>query len=224
MNIIELKNIYKQYGKGDAAVHAINGIDLAIQQGELVAIVGPSGSGKSTLLNILGCIDTQSSGDYLFEGKPLENSTSSQLAKLRNEKFGFVIQDFALIEKYTVKKNISLPLDYAYARLSSREKNDLIDALLSKLGILEKKDTFANELSGGQRQRVAIARALINNPQVILADEPTGALDTVTGQEVLDVFKQINSEGKTVIIVTHDMSIADQCQRTIKLLDGKVVQ
>jgi len=218
--MIDLKSVSKIYGKKDAQVIALDQVFLKINSGDLVAITGPSGSGKSTLLNIIGCLDKPTNGKYYFDNTEIDNLDSNMLARYRNQRFGFVVQDFALINKYTVRQNVAVPLDYAGIR--NKAKTRAIDNILDRLGIADKKNVLAENLSGGQRQRVAIARALVNNPDVILADEPTGALDQRNGGEVVSLLKEINARGKTVIIVTHDISIAEQCSTIIKILDGKV--
>lgn len=216
MELIRINNISKTYGLKDAKVDAIRDISLTINEGELVAIVGPSGSGKSTLLNIIGCIDKPTTGEYFIDGRNIQSFTQKQLARSRNELIGFVLQYFGLISSYTVYENIELPLIYAKAK----NKKEKISNILKRLDILGKKDKLPSELSGGQNQRVAIARALVNNPKLILADEPTGALDKNTSQQVMEILLELNKEGKTVIIVTHDENISKQCSRIIKIEDG----
>lgn len=220
MSLIELKNIKKIYGKGDAKVDALRGIDLSIEKGEMIAIMGASGSGKSTLLNILGFLDKPTEGSYLLNGQSVGKLGDKILARNRNKFIGFVVQNFALIEDYTVFQNIKVPLDYT--KISKKEKKQRIVTLLDKMKISDKKDKLPKELSGGQNQRVAIARALVNDPEIILADEPTGALDSKTGEDVMAIFKEFNKEGKTVIIITHDEKIANMCKRIIKIEDGKL--
>lgn len=221
MGIIKFENIVKRYGRGECEVLALNEINIDIEDGEMVAIVGSSGSGKSTLLNIIGTLDRQDNGEYFLYQKNINSINKKELYKLRNECFGFVVQNFALVNDYTVFENIEIPLEYA--KIKRREREGLIDCVLKKLGIYDKKNKKITTLSGGQSQRVAIARAIVNNPKIILADEPTGALDSKTGQQVIDIFKMLNKEGKTIIIVTHDISIANQCDRIIKIEDGKLV-
>lgn len=220
--MIELKNVRRVFGSEDTAVNALNGVSLSIKKGKMVAIIGPSGSGKTTLMNILGCIDIPTSGQYLLDGRDVGLCSKKEMAVLRNEKFGFVIQDFALIKYYTVYQNILLPIRYS-KKATSEENRDKVEKMLKRLSILDKIDEYPTKLSGGQKQRVAIARALINDPGIILADEPTGALDQKTGQEIVELFREINQLGKTVIIVTHDMNIANQCDEIIKLCDGVCV-
>lgn len=220
MSLIELKNICRFYGKDDAQTKALNNVSLSIDSGEMVAIMGTSGSGKSTLLNIIGCLDKKTDGEYYFDGKRIDEYSKNDLAALRNSAFGFVVQYFALIDNYSVYENVEIPLVYNKTRVSN--KKEKIKETLCKLGIEHKIHKHPNELSGGQCQRVAIARAIVNNPRVILADEPTGALDKKTGEEVMNILKKLNSEGKTIIIVTHDINIANMCGRTISLSDGEV--
>jgi len=220
--MIELKNISKIYNpQKKNQLTALENISLNIKRERLVAIVGPSGSGKSTLLNIIGCMDKPSEGEYLLDGKSVVGLSQGQLGKMRNKYLGFVIQDFALIEDYTVFKNVEIPIQYSN---NKKNKKQRIRELLEKLEIEDKINEHAYNLSGGQRQRVAIARALINEPEIILADEPTGALDQKTGKQVLSIFKSIHEvESKTILIVTHNMEIANQCDQIIELIDGKIV-
>lgn len=218
MEIIKLNNVNKVYSSKNNKVNALNNIDLIINKGELVAITGPSGSGKSTLLNIIGTIDKMTSGEYILENKRIDKLKSNEVAQIRNKIFGFVVQHFALISDYTVYENIEIPLEYA--KIKNNNRKLMIESIVSKLGLKDKINKNVKELSGGQCQRVAISRAIVNNSKIILADEPTGALDQKTGQKVLDIFKDLNKQGKTVIIVTHDFNIANQCDRIIKLEDG----
>ena len=218
MELIRINNISKTYGVNDAKVNAIRDVSLTINEGELVAIVGQSGSGKSTLLNIIGCIDKPTNGEYFLGGRNIQDSRQKELAKNRNGLIGFVLQYFGLINSYTVYENIELPLIYA----KSKNKKEKIFNILKKLDILEKSDKLPSELSGGQNQRVAIARALVNNPKLILADEPTGALDKNTSKQVMEILLKLNKEGKTVIIVTHDENISKQCDRIIRIEDGQI--
>lgn len=218
MELIRVNNISKTYGVNDAKVNAIRDVSLTINEGELVAIVGKSGSGKSTLLNIIGCIDKPTNGEYFLGGRNIQDSREKELAKNRNGLIGFVLQYFGLINSYTVYENIELPLIYA----KSKNKKEKILNILKKLDILEKADKLPSELSGGQNQRVAMARALVNNPKLILADEPTGALDKNTSKQVMEILLKLNKEGKTVIIVTHDENISKQCDRIIRIEDGHI--
>ena len=220
MEQIILENICKTYyGKG-FQVDALKNINLKIFKGEMIAIMGPSGSGKSTLLNILGCIDNAINGDYLLNGKNITSFTNKEMAQLRVKTFGFVLQEFALLERYTVEQNLKLPL--IYSNTNKKEYSGIIDNLLKKLNIEDKKKRFPNMLSGGQRQRVAIGRALINNADIILCDEPTGALDSKTSSEIMELFTEINKSGKTIIIVTHDKTIASYCNSCIYISDGQL--
>ncbi|ASW42395.1 ABC transporter ATP-binding protein [Clostridium isatidis] len=220
MVLINLKNISKKFGAKDTEVTALRDVSIEINEGEIIAIVGTSGSGKSTLLNIIGTLDRQTTGEYILKNKNLDELNEHDLAKLRNKSFGFVVQNFALINDYTVYENIEIPL--VYGKVKSSERRKIINQVLTKLDIQEKINKKPTELSGGQCQRVAIARAIVNDPQIILADEPTGALDKKTGEQVMKIFKALNKEGKTIIIVTHDPRIASQCNRIINIEDGMI--
>lgn len=220
MNIIEMSDIKKVYGRGQSSVSALRGINLSIAEGELISIMGPSGSGKSTLLNIMGFLDKADCGTYTFEGSKVAALSDSKAAIYRNKHIGFVVQNFALIDDYTIYQNVKIPLDYA--KVSGRTKTQKIEEVLKLVGILDKKDKLPCELSGGQNQRAAIARALVNSPDIILADEPTGSLDKDTGTLIMEIFKKLNEEGKTVIIITHDERIAHMCHRIIHIEDGAV--
>ncbi|WP_462391785.1 ABC transporter ATP-binding protein [Clostridium cadaveris] len=220
MSLIEFKNICRFYGKDDAETRALDNVSFSIDSGEMVAIMGTSGSGKSTLLNLIGCLDRKTSGEYYFDGKSIDEYKKNDLAALRNSAFGFVVQYFALIDSYSVYENVEIPL--VYSKIKVTDKKQRIKSTLSKLGIEHKIHKHPNELSGGQCQRVAIARAIVNNPRVILADEPTGALDKNTGEEVMNILKDLNDEGKTIIIVTHDINVANRCNRIISLSDGEI--
>lgn len=221
MSQIILKDVNKIYkGKG-YEVLALKNINLTINKGEILGIMGPSGSGKSTLLNILGCIDTVTSGIYKLNGKEITSYTKKEQSSLRNKEFGFILQDFALLERYSVQYNIELPMVYSNIPKNKRAKRS--HELMKDLEILDKHKVYPNMLSGGQRQRVAIGRALSNDANIILADEPTGSLDTVTSQEIMKLFHQINKMGKTIVIVTHDHSIAEHCTRVINIVDGKLM-
>ncbi|MGL4485329.1 MAG: ABC transporter ATP-binding protein [Anaerovoracaceae bacterium] len=220
MNIIELKKISRIYSKKNYSVEALKQIDLQIKSGEMVAIMGTSGSGKSTLLNILGLIDTPTSGEYFLNEEKVVSISSGKQAKLRNNMFGFVLQDFALIERYNIVQNLRVPL--LYSVVPKREWKSRIDNSLKKVLLQENYKKKPSELSGGQQQRVAIARAIVNDAEIILADEPTGALDSKTGAEIMRVFKKIKDTGRTIIIVTHDDDIAKQCDRILRLEDGEL--
>lgn len=220
MSLIELKGIEKTFGKDDNKVEALRGIDLKVEEGDMLAIMGPSGSGKSTLLNIIGLLDKVSKGEYYFEGKDVKTLKDKESSSFRNKYIGFVVQNFALVEDYTIYKNISLPLDYV--KISSKEKKERIRDLLKLMGIEDKEKKLPKELSGGQNQRAAIARALVNDPKIILADEPTGALDRKNGQDVMKLFRKLNKAGKTIIVITHDEEVASMCNKTIYIEDGKI--
>lgn len=219
INIIEIKNLSKVY---DNEIKVLDNINLSIKKGELIAIMGPSGSGKSTLLNILGLIDVQSSGNYYIEGKEVKDLMKNKPNLVRNKLFGFIFQYYALLKQYTVIENVMLPL--TYRKISNKERVEKSILYLKKVGLFYLKDKKINKLSGGQQQRVAIARALVTEPEIILADEPTGNLDQKTGQDIMDLLIEINAAGKTVIIVTHDYNIAKQCSRIVRVIDGKIFQ
>lgn len=220
---IELKNINKIYTPGKLKVPALVDINLAIEKGDLLAIVGPSGSGKSTLMNIIGLLDHATKGELLIAGQPLDlKMPDRKLAGLRSKKIGFVFQTFNLLPRLTALQNVLLPTAYAKPQIPDR-KNKAIE-LLKKVGLADRSMHKPTELSGGEKQRVAIARALINDPEIILADEPTGNLDSKSGQEIINILKDLNSEGKTVLIITHDEKIAKQCDKTIKIFDGKITE
>ena len=218
--VIETRSLTKVFGLNGNAVHALRGIDLEVARGEFVALVGPSGSGKSTLMAILGCLDSPSAGSYALDGQSVEGLTGSALARIRNEKVGFVFQTYNLLPKATVARNVELPM--LYAGIGGRERRERSLALLERVGIPEKANRLPAELSGGQRQRVAIARALANGPALLLADEPTGALDSKTGAEVLGLFQELHRQGNTVVLVTHDPAIAALASRRVELYDGLV--
>ncbi|MCC6130623.1 MAG: ABC transporter ATP-binding protein [Acidobacteria bacterium] len=218
--VIETRNLTKVYGSNGTAVHALRGIDLLVERGEFVALIGPSGSGKSTLMAILGCLDKPSEGTYQLDGEAVEGLSGSALARIRNQKIGFVFQSYNLLPKASVLRNVELPMLYGGA--GGRERHERAMALLEKVGIADKAKKLPAELSGGQRQRVAIARALANEPAMLLADEPTGALDSKTGSEVLALFGELHTQGNTVILVTHDPSVAARAPRQVELRDGLI--
>lgn len=218
MVVAELKNIGKIYGKGEASTEALRGIELKIEKGDFRAIIGPSGSGKSTLLNILGCIDVPTSGEYFLNGQLVNKFTNSQLSAARNETISFIFQYFALLNEYTVYENIMLPLNCR--KISVREKKQLVNYYMKRLGIEGLSKKKPTQISGGQQQRVAIARALVTKPDIILADEPTGALDRKTGEEVMKILHEINAEGKTIVVVTHDMEVAKAAKKQFYIEDG----
>jgi len=220
--MIDLQNIYKIYETGDTSVHALDGINLHIDEGEFVAIVGQSGSGKSTCMNIIGCLDIPTSGKYVLDGIDVSTLSDDELSYIRKYKLGFIFQQYNLIQKLNVISNVELPL--IYKRISKEERIEIAREALKKVGLEGKDNRYPQQLSGGQQQRVSIARALASNPSVILADEPTGALDSRTGIEVLELIKKLNSEGNTIILVTHDNGIAQQAKRIVRLQDGKIIE
>ena len=218
MNVIELENVQKIYSMGDEKVYALKGISFSVEQGEFISIMGPSGSGKSTCMNMIGCLDTPTSGIVRIDGMETLKMKEKALAELRNRTIGFVFQQYHLISSMTVLENVMLPLKYK--RLEYSKRKSLAETALEKVGLIEREKHRPNELSGGQKQRVAIARAIITEPKIILADEPTGALDTKTGEQVMTLFREINKSGTTVIIVTHDARIGNSTERCIRILDG----
>lgn len=220
-HLVVLKDVYKIYKMGDSEVHALDGISLTIDKGEFVAIVGQSGSGKSTCMNIIGCLDVPTRGKYYLNGKDISNYTDDELAEVRNKMLGFIFQQYNLIAKLTVLENVQLPLLYAGMKESEQKRRGL--EALKKVGLKNKAKNLPSQLSGGQQQRVSIARALAGDPTVILADEPTGALDSRTGREVMQFLKELNREGNTIILITHDNSIAAQAKRIIRITDGSIV-
>ena len=220
--MIRLENVTKRYLMGDNVVKALDGIDININEGEMVAIVGPSGSGKSTLMNIIGCLDVVTDGLYELNKISIKEYDQDELADIRNQQIGFVFQQFNLLNNFTAIENVMMPM--TYAKLPKQKREEKAEELLNLVGLGDRMDHKPTELSGGQQQRVSIARALANNPAIILADEPTGALDTATGHEVLNQLKKLNQSGKTVIIITHDLEVAKNTNRIITLRDGKVIQ
>ena len=222
MTLISLKDIYKIYNVGGEEVRALDGIDLAIRENEYLAIMGPSGSGKSTLMNMIGCLDTPTSGIYEFEGEMVQVMDDAQLASIRNRKIGFVFQTFNLLPKATAHHNVEIPLVYANIRKEERMK--MASDALESVGLADRMHHKPNELSGGQRQRVAIARALVNNPSILLADEPTGNLDSRSGYEIMEILDLLHKKGNTIILVTHEDDIAKHAHRIIRLFDGKITE
>jgi putative ABC transport system ATP-binding protein len=218
--LIYLENITKTYTLGEQIVHALQKINVEIFRTEYVALMGPSGSGKSTLMNIIGCLDTPSSGEYWLNNKLVSSMSDAELSKVRNDEIGFVFQTFNLLGRLTAQENVALPL--VYAGISQKERMEKAAATLEKVGLKDRMLHKPNELSGGQRQRVAVARALINNPSLLLADEPTGNLDTKTSHEIMDLFLDIHDQGNTIVLVTHEEDIAQKAKRIIRLRDGMV--
>ena len=218
--VIFLQDVAKVYDSGDNAVHALRGINLEVQPGESMAIIGPSGSGKSTLMHIVGCLDVPSSGEYTLAGTPVSRMSQKELAKVRNERIGFVFQAYNLLPRASIQRNVELPMMYAGVPRAERQERGR--EALRRVGLAERARHLPSQLSGGQRQRVAIARALVNSPSILLADEPTGNLDTQTGREILDLFDDLNRQGHTVILVTHDMSVAAHAKRLIRIVDGLI--
>lgn len=220
--MINLQNISKHYALGEELFFALDHISLNIKENDFVAIVGASGSGKSTLMNIIGCLDEPSSGEYWLSGEKVEDKSESQLAAIRNQKIGFIFQSFNLLPKLSVLDNVIRPL--IYQGLGRVERRERAITILTKLGLQSKLAQRPNELSGGQRQRVAIARALVTQPKILLADEPTGNLDSRTTEEIMDLFEQLHEEGQTIVIVTHEDNVASRCHRQIHMLDGVITQ
>lgn len=218
--LISMRNIWKTYQMGNEELHALQGVTFEVQKGEYVAIIGPSGSGKSTLMNLIGCLDTPSKGQYWINGKLVSAMTDDQLAQIRNKEIGFVFQTFNLLARATALHNVELPL--IYAGLRAGERHDKATAALSSVELGDRVLHKPNELSGGQRQRVAIARALVNHPSILLADEPTGALDTSTSYEIMTLFEKLHEEGNTIILVTHEHDIAERAHRIITIRDGEI--
>lgn len=219
-NVIEIRNIIRDFKLGQETVHVLKGIDLDIKRGEYVAIMGPSGSGKSTLMNLLGCLDTPTAGTYNLNGKDVSQMTDDELADIRNTEIGFVFQTFNLLPRTTALDNVALPMVYAGA--SKKERIDRASEVLTDVGLADRMDHKPNQLSGGQRQRVAVGRALVNKPSIILADEPTGNLDSKTSLEIMQLFDEIHAKGNTVIMVTHEEDIAAHAKRVIRLRDGMI--
>jgi len=220
--LIQLENVTKTYDSGENAVQALRGVDVQIDRGEFVAIIGPSGSGKSTLMHILGCLDSPSTGEYWLDGEDVAAMSGKQLARIRNKKLGFVFQTFNLLPRATILKNVELPL--LYAGVDSDERRERAHQALDRVGLANRAKHRPNELSGGQRQRVAIARALVNTPSLILADEPTGNLDQKTGGDIIRLFEEVASGGQTIVLVTHDPVIAARTHRRVKIVDGVIVE
>ena len=218
--MIQLKDICKFYQVGEDRVRALDHANLHIYPQEFVSIIGPSGSGKSTMMNIIGCLDVADAGEYLLDGLPIESYSENQLAKIRNEKIGFVFQQYNLIPKLTAEENVELPL--IYQKVPKRERVERVREALDKVNMYPRAKHLPTELSGGQQQRVSIARAIVTRPKLILADEPTGALDSKTSREIIDIFHDLHEQGNTIVLITHDNNIAKQAQRSIHILDGQI--
>ena len=220
--VIELSDITKTYSNGKVVVRALRGVNLEIAEGEFIAVMGSSGSGKSTLMNILGCLDVQTGGRYLLDGTDISGLGTDEKAEIRSSKIGFVFQSFNLLARTTAVENVELPL--VYMNVAGAERKKLAGEALRLVGLGDREDHLPNQLSGGQQQRVAIARAVVNDPRIILADEPTGNLDTATSYEIMDLFRDLNDRGKTVVMITHEEDIAAHCKRIISVKDGEIVE
>ncbi|MBQ3252469.1 MAG: ABC transporter ATP-binding protein [Oscillospiraceae bacterium] len=220
--MIDMNDISKVYLVGDERVRALDRASLHIYPKEFVSIIGPSGSGKSTLMNIIGCLDVADAGAYRLDGLPIEAYSENELAAIRNEKIGFVFQSFNLIPKLTAWENVELPL--IYQKVKRPERQQRVAAALERVGLTNRANHLPTELSGGQQQRVAIARAIVTNPKLILADEPTGALDSKTGQEIIDIFHELHAQGNTIVLITHDRDVAKQAERSVHILDGRITE
>ncbi|MEO6741444.1 MAG: ABC transporter ATP-binding protein [Chthoniobacteraceae bacterium] len=221
MALIELTDVTKRYRVGEQEIRALDGINLTIEQGEYAAIIGPSGSGKSTLMHLLGCLDIPTTGKVVIDGVDVSRASDGRLAEMRNEKIGFVFQSFNLLGKFTVLENVELPM--IYSGVSKKERRDRAIAAVDRVGLQNRAKNTPLQLSGGQMQRVAIARALVNDPKIVFADEPTGNLDSSTGASILQLFRELSQQGRTIVLVTHDSEIADNAPRRIEIRDGKIV-
>jgi len=219
-DFFSMRGIVKQYQMGEEISTVLKGIDLDIQEGEFLSILGPSGSGKSTLMNIIGCLDTPTSGTYTLHGRVIRDLDQKQLARIRSREIGFIFQQFQLLPRLNALKNVELPL--VYAGVSQKERTRRAKEMLTRVGLKDRMEHFPNQLSGGQQQRVAIARALATNPTLLLADEPTGALDQATGEQVMSLFRELHDEGRTIIMITHDLKIAQHASRIVSILDGEL--
>ena len=216
--IVQLENVFKDYIQGKEPVHVLRDISMTVDEGEYIAIMGPSGSGKTTLMNLLGCLDVPTSGTYLLEGQDIGSLSDDELADIRNQSIGFVFQNFHLLPKMTALDNVALPL--LYRGVSLKDRRTRAEAALQLMGLGERMDFYPNQLSGGQQQRVAIARAIVGNPKLLLADEPTGALDTASGIQIMDIFRRLSQRGITIIMITHELGIAQQADKIYHILDG----
>jgi len=220
--MIIIKDMFKIYKMGENVVKALNGVDLHIKPHEFVAIVGPSGSGKSTLMNQIGCLDTPTSGSYILDGKEVSNMNDDQLAEIRNRKIGFIFQGYNLLQKLTAIENVEMPL--VYQGMGHKERRERAIAALESVGMGDRIDHKPTELSGGQQQRVSIARALASHPPLILADEPTGALDSKSGTEIMQILRDLNENGNTIVLITHDSKLAEQAKRVVRIMDGQIIE
>ncbi len=218
--ILTMKNIVKEYVMGDEISRVLKGIDLTVEEGEFLAVLGPSGSGKSTLMNIIGCLDVPTSGEYILSGRKIADQDEKSLAHIRSEEIGFIFQSFHLLQRQTALENVELPM--IYANVKEKERKQRAMEVLEKVGLKDKMDHYPNQMSGGQQQRVAIARSIVNNPTILLADEPTGALDQKTGAQVMELFHELNDEGRCIIMITHDVHIAQHAKRIVRILDGNI--
>lgn len=218
--ILTMKNIVKEYVMGDEISRVLKGIDLTVEEGEFLAVLGPSGSGKSTLMNIIGCLDVPTSGEYILSGRKIADQDEKSLAHIRSNEIGFIFQSFHLLQRQTALENVELPM--IYANVKEKERKQRAMEVLEKVGLKDKMDHYPNQMSGGQQQRVAIARSIVNNPTILLADEPTGALDQKTGAQVMELFHELNDEGRCIIMITHDVHIAQHAKRIVRILDGNI--
>lgn len=218
--ILTMKNIVKEYVMGDEISRVLKGIDLTVEEGEFLAVLGPSGSGKSTLMNIIGCLDVPTSGEYILSGRKIADQDEKSLAHIRSKEIGFIFQSFHLLQRQTALDNVELPM--IYANVKEKERKQRAMEVLEKVGLKDKMDHYPNQMSGGQQQRVAIARSIVNNPTILLADEPTGALDQKTGAQVMELFHELNDEGRCIIMITHDVHIAQHAKRIVRILDGNI--
>lgn len=217
-----MTNIVKAYPMGDESFLALKGVDLKVYEGEFLAILGPSGSGKSTLMNIIGCLDTPTGGEYILSGRLIGDQDEKTLARIRSKEIGFIFQQFHLLQRQTALQNVELPL--IYAGMNDKDRKERALAMLERVGLQDKINSLPNQLSGGQQQRVAIARAIATHPTILLADEPTGALDQKTGAQVMEIFRELNEEGNTIIMITHDRKIAAHAKRVVRILDGNLIE
>ena len=218
----QMRGICKSYRMGDEDMQVLNNIDLSLEPGEYLSVLGPSGSGKSTLMNIIGCLDVATSGEYILQGKAIEDMDESQLAHVRCHEIGFIFQNHQLLPRLTAQKNVELPL--IYAGVGPKERKRRAQEMLERVGLSDRMGHYPNQLSGGQAQRVAIARALVSNPSILLADEPTGALDQKTGRQVMALFRELNEEGRTIVMITHDTKIAKNARRVVHIIDGELTE